>query len=86
VNASPVALSPTLPNLAVVPRTHLHVEVLRRPRDSAQYLSIRYSDRLAANEIVASVGSKGDSYDCEDPRAVVEPSLAGSPTSLLRVA
>jgi putative transposase len=28
-----------------------------------QYLSIRYSDRLAANDIVASVGSKGDSYD-----------------------
>jgi putative transposase len=28
-----------------------------------QYLSIRYADRLAANEIVASVGSKGDSYD-----------------------
>lgn len=28
-----------------------------------QYLSIRYSDRLALNEIVASVGSKGDSYD-----------------------
>ena len=29
----------------------------------AQYLSIRYSDRLDANDIVASVGSKGDSYD-----------------------
>lgn len=28
-----------------------------------QYLSVRYSDRLAANDIVASVGSKGDSYD-----------------------
>jgi putative transposase len=28
-----------------------------------QYLSIRYADRLAVNEIVASVGSKGDSYD-----------------------
>lgn len=28
-----------------------------------QYLSIRYSDRLAANQIVASVGSKGDSFD-----------------------
>ncbi len=28
-----------------------------------QYLCIRYADRLAANEIVASVGSKGDSYD-----------------------
>lgn len=27
-------------------------------------LSIRYADRLAANDIVASVGSKGDSFDC----------------------
>ncbi len=27
------------------------------------YLSIGYADRLAANDIVASVGSKGDSYD-----------------------
>jgi len=28
-----------------------------------QYLSLRYSQRLADNDIVASVGSKGDSYD-----------------------
>jgi putative transposase len=28
-----------------------------------QYLSIRYSERLAENAIVASVGSKGDSFD-----------------------
>lgn len=28
-----------------------------------QYLSIRYSERLAENAIVASVGSRGDSYD-----------------------
>lgn len=28
-----------------------------------QYLSIRYTDRLDANEIVASIGSKGDSFD-----------------------
>lgn len=28
-----------------------------------QYLSIRCSERLAENQIVASVGSKGDSYD-----------------------
>ena len=28
-----------------------------------QYLSVRYSQRLADNSIVASVGSKGDSYD-----------------------
>ena len=30
-----------------------------------QYLSISYSERLADNDIVASVGSKGDSYDCD---------------------
>jgi putative transposase len=29
----------------------------------AQYLAVRYSERLADNDIVASVGSKGDSYD-----------------------
>ncbi|MFT3851359.1 MAG: IS3 family transposase [Ilumatobacteraceae bacterium] len=28
-----------------------------------QYLSVRYSERLADNDIVASVGSRGDSYD-----------------------
>ena len=28
-----------------------------------QYLSIRYTERLDENDIVASVGSKGDSYD-----------------------
>jgi putative transposase len=28
-----------------------------------QYLAVRYSERLAANDIVASVGSRGDSYD-----------------------
>lgn len=28
-----------------------------------QYLSVRYSERLAENQIIASVGSKGDSYD-----------------------
>jgi putative transposase len=29
-----------------------------------QYLSVRYSERLAENDIVASVGSRGDSFDC----------------------
>jgi transposase InsO family protein len=50
-----------------------------------QYLSIRYSERLAENDIVASVGSTGDSYDCEDPP--VEPlPLEASRSSLSRVA
>ena len=40
-----------------------------------QYLSIRYSERLAENAIVASVGSKGDSYDCEHYVSAVRPGL-----------
>ncbi len=34
-----------------------------------QYLSIRYSERLAQSHIVASVGSKGDSYDNAMPES-----------------
>ena len=36
---------------------------LRRPVESAQYLSIRYTERLAEAGIEPSVGSVGDSYD-----------------------
>lgn len=37
--------------------------MLHRPVELAQYLSIRYSERLSEAGIVASVGSKGDSFD-----------------------
>ena len=37
--------------------------VLRRPVESAQYLSIKYSERLGEAGIEPSVGSVGDSYD-----------------------
>jgi transposase InsO family protein len=36
---------------------------LRRPVEYAQYVSIRYTERLAEAGIEPSVGSKGDSYD-----------------------
>ena len=36
---------------------------MRRPVEYAQYRAIRYTDRLAEAGAVASVGSKGDSYD-----------------------
>ena len=39
------------------------VEVLRRPLESAQYVSIRYTERLAEAGIEPSVGSVGDSFD-----------------------
>jgi putative transposase len=37
--------------------------VLHRPVELAQYLAVRYTQRLADAGAVASVGSKGDSYD-----------------------
>jgi putative transposase len=37
--------------------------VLRRPLEPKQYLSIRYTERLAEAGAVTSVGSRGDSYD-----------------------
>ena len=37
--------------------------MLRRRVESAQYVSIRYSERLAEAGIEPSVGSVGDSYD-----------------------
>jgi putative transposase len=36
---------------------------LRRSLESAQYLAIRYTERLADAGAVRSVGSRGDSYD-----------------------
>lgn len=37
--------------------------VIHHSDRGSQYLSIRYSQHLADNDIVASVGSRGDSYD-----------------------
>ncbi|WP_374227999.1 hypothetical protein [Nocardioides sp. TRM66260-LWL] len=37
--------------------------MLHRPVELKQYRAIRYTARLAGAEAVASVGSRGDSYD-----------------------
>jgi putative transposase len=34
--------------------------------DAGQYTSIRYTERLAEAGVRPSIGSVGDSYDCED--------------------
>jgi hypothetical protein len=39
------------------------IRVLRRPIESAQYVSIKYTERLVEAGIEPSVGSVGDSYD-----------------------
>lgn len=50
-------------DVLLIPSQLPTVEVLRRPLEFTQYLSIRYTERLAEAGAVASVGSKGDSYD-----------------------
>ncbi|ALJ18410.1 transposase [Microbacterium sp. No. 7] len=37
--------------------------MLQRPVERRQYRAIRYTERLVEADVVASVGSKGDSYD-----------------------
>jgi len=44
-------------------RTDALDELVHHSDRGVQYLSIRYAQRLAVNDIVASVGSVGDSYD-----------------------
>ena len=44
-------------------KTSSNTVLLRRPLEPGQYLSIRYTERLADAGIEPSVGSKGDSYD-----------------------
>jgi putative transposase len=40
-------------------------EIVHHSDRGVQYLAIRYTERLAEAGAVTSVGSKGDSYDCE---------------------
>ena len=54
--------------------------MLRRPVESAQYLSIRYTERLAETGAVTSVGSRGDSYD----NALAESTIGLYKTELIR--
>ena len=58
-----LALFCLLPTPLVVPLNTSLFEMLQRPIESTQYVSIRYSERLAEAGVEPSVGSKGDSYD-----------------------
>ena len=58
----------------------LHHQVLRPPIESAQGLSIRYTNRLTEAGIEPSVGSVGDSYD----NALAESVIGLYKTELIR--
>jgi hypothetical protein len=44
---------------------------LRPPVESAQYVSGDYTQTLADHDVLASVGSTGDAYDCDDAWAAM---------------
>jgi putative transposase len=54
--------------------------VLRRPLEPGQYLAIRYTQRLADQGAVTSVGSRGDSFD----NALAESTIGLYKTELVR--
>jgi putative transposase len=63
-----------------------HLEGLVAHSDAgSQFTSVRYGERLAELGAVPSIGTVGDSYDCEDPRVGNQP-LEGSRPSLPRAA
>ena len=62
-NASQADLLGLTVSVSVSPSQHLIIEVLRRPVEFTQYLSMRYTDRLVAAGIAPSVGSQGDAFD-----------------------
>ena len=69
---------------AVWERTHTGVTdlggLVHHSDRGVQYLSIRYTERLAENGVVASVGSRGDSYD----NALAESIISLYKTELVR--
>jgi putative transposase len=79
VNAS--VTGPPYPTaVSVLPSQLLTVQVLRRPVESAQYTSLRYTTRLAEIGAAPSVGSVGDSYD----NSLAESTIGLYKTELIR--
>ena len=64
----------------VVPSTPPLLGVLRQPVESAQYTSIRYTERLAEIGAAPSVGTVGDSYD----NSLAESTIGLYKTELIR--
>src|SRR3954451_17146982 len=60
ISGRPVTLDP---HPRARPMQHLLFEVLRRPLDSAQYISLAFTRRLAEAGISGSMGGVGTAYD-----------------------
>ena len=73
-------------NMAAWTRRHTSLDGLICHTDAgSQYTSIAYTERIEDVSAAPSIGTVGDSYDCEDPPVEHLP-LEGSRSSLSRVA
>lgn len=70
-------LSALLPSLVVVPSNPSNLEMLQRPLESALYVSIRYTERLAEARVEPSVGS--GKRPCITPRRAPSNAAAAPP-------
>lgn len=66
--------------MALWARKGPHDGLVHHSDRGVQYLSIRYTERLAEASVVTSVGSRGDSYDCDDASAVAPGGLTHAMT------
>jgi putative transposase len=71
---------PWLTAVSALPSQLLTVKVLRRPVESAQYTSLRYTTRLAEIGAAPSIGTVGDSYD----NSLAESTIGLFKTELIR--
>jgi hypothetical protein len=65
---------------AGLPMQHLRIKVLRRPVESAQYTSFRFTTHLLAAGIDASIGTVGDALD----NALMESQIGLYKTELIK--
>ena len=73
-------------NMAAWARRHVDIEgVICHSDAGSQYTSIAYTERLEDVGAAPSIGTVGDSYDCDDPQVEHLP-LGASRSSLSRVA
>jgi transposase InsO family protein len=70
----------TAPQPGLRPITHLSIEVLRRPVESGQYTSFRFTQHLLDAGIDASIGTVGDALD----NALAESTIGLYKTELIK--
>jgi len=71
-------------DMAIFSRRHQLLDgVIAHSDAGSQYVSVAYTERLAEIHALASIGSIGDSFDCEHDGAAVRPGLTPAMNDLM---